>query len=133
MAEAAKLVEHRHGGVDLGLRRGLALVALDPVAPRFRDDAEETVRAGFALPLIRPVVGYWTVLCMSGMLIWMFPLVYALTRGGPGSATETISIYAYIRGFQEFDTSYIAAVVVVLAILFSVGLVVVLKRMAIAR
>ena len=32
----------------------LALViALDPVAPRFRDDAEETVRAGFALPLIR--------------------------------------------------------------------------------
>ena len=59
--------------------------------------------------------------------------VWQLTRGGPGSATETISIYAYIRGFQEFDTSYIAAVIVVLAILFSVGLVFALKRMAIAR
>jgi multiple sugar transport system permease protein len=47
--------------------------------------------------------------------------------------TETISIYAYIRGFQEFDTSYIAAVVVLLMILFSAILVFTLKKMEIAR
>ena len=84
------------------------------------------------LPAIRPVM--MIALLIRGLdLIRLFDSVWQLTRGGPGSATETISIYAYIRGFQEFDTSYIAAVVVVLAILFSVGLVVVLKRMAIAR
>lgn len=84
------------------------------------------------LPAIRPVM--MIALLIRGLdLVRLFDSVWQLTRGGPGSATETISIYAYIRGFQEFDTSYIAAVVVVLAILFSVGLVLVLKRMAIAR
>jgi multiple sugar transport system permease protein len=66
-------------------------------------------------------------------LIRMFDIVWQLTRGGPGSLTETISIYAYIRGFQEFDTSYIAAVVVLLMILFSAILVFTLKKMEIAR
>ena len=27
-------------------------------------------------------------------------------RGGPGTMTETISIYTYVQGFQQFETSY---------------------------
>ena len=38
------------------------------------------------------------------------------------AATETISIYAYIRGFQEFDTSYVGAIVVVLQIALGWGM-----------
>lgn len=84
------------------------------------------------LPAIRPVM--MIALLIRGLdLVRIFDSVWQLTRGGPGSATETVSIYAYIRGFQEFDTSYIAAVVVLLAILFSVILVTALKRMEIAR
>ena len=84
------------------------------------------------LPAIWPVM--MIALLIRGLdLVRLFDSVWQLTRGGPGSATETISIYAYIRGFQEFDTSYIAAVIVVLAILFSLVLVFLLKRMAIAR
>ena len=66
-------------------------------------------------------------------LIRLFDIVWQLTRGGPGSATETISIYIYIRGFQEFDTSYVGAMVVVLLVLFTAALVAALKRMEIAR
>ena len=63
----------------------------------------------------------------------MFDIVWQLTRGGPGSATETISIYAYIRGFQEFDTSYVGAIVVVLIVCLSALLMLALRRMEIAR
>ncbi|MGH6874496.1 MAG: carbohydrate ABC transporter permease, partial [Aestuariivirgaceae bacterium] len=68
------------------------------------------------LPAIRPVM--MIAILIRGLdLVRVFDIVWQLTRGGPGSLTETISIYAYIRGFQEFDTSYIAAVVVLLIII----------------
>jgi multiple sugar transport system permease protein len=106
-------------------REQLDAAAIDGASP-WRTFREVT------LPAIRPVM--MIAILIRGLdLIRLFDSVWQLTRGGPGSATETISIYAYIRGFQEFETSYIAAVVVVLAIVFSAGLVLVLKRMAIAR
>lgn len=84
------------------------------------------------LPAILPVM--LIALLIRGLdLIRLFDIVWQLTRGGPGTATETISIYAYIRGFQEFDTSYVGAVVVVLIIGLSALLIAALKRMEIAR
>jgi len=35
----------------------------------------------------------------------LFDLVYIITEGGPGSATETLSVYVYRQGFQYFRTS----------------------------
>ncbi|MGH2376080.1 MAG: ABC transporter permease, partial [bacterium] len=47
-----------------------------------------------------------------------------LTAGGPGAATEFISVYLYRIAFKFFDLSYAAAiglyVVVVASVLFSV-------------
>ena len=84
------------------------------------------------LPAIMPVM--MIALLIRGLdLIRTFDIVWQLTRGGPGNATETISIYAYIRGFQQFDTSYVGAIVVVLIIGLSALLIVALKRMEIAR
>ena len=84
------------------------------------------------LPAIRPVM--MIALLIRGLdLVRIFDAVWQLTRGGPGSATETVSIYAYVRGFQEFDTSYIAAVVVLLTLVFSAILVFTLRRMEIVR
>ena len=45
-------------------------------------------------------------------LFRLFDVVWALTRGGPGTMTETVSIYAYVQGFQQFETSYAAAMAV---------------------
>jgi multiple sugar transport system permease protein len=84
------------------------------------------------LPAIWPVM--MIALLIRGLdLVRVFDIVWQLTRGGPGSFTETISIYAYIRGFQEFDTSYVGAMVVVLIILLSAVLMFALKRMEVAR
>ncbi|MEL6962103.1 MAG: sugar ABC transporter permease [Pseudomonadota bacterium] len=84
------------------------------------------------LPAIRPVLAI-ALLIRSLDLIRLFDVVWALTRGGPGTMTETISIYAYVQGFQQFETSYTAAVAIMIIILLSVIVIFVLKRMEIAR
>ena len=71
------------------------------------------------LPAIMPVM-IIALLIRALDLFRIFDVVWQLTRGGPGTTTETISIFMYIRGFQSFDTSYTAALVVVLLILLSV-------------
>jgi multiple sugar transport system permease protein len=59
--------------------------------------------------------------------------VWQVTRGGPGTATETISIYMFVRGFEQFETSYVAAQVVLLSILLSLIIVSALRRLKVAR
>ncbi|MGB3375742.1 MAG: sugar ABC transporter permease [Microbacterium sp.] len=66
------------------------------------------------LPLLKSVVGYWSVLCASGVLIWMFPLIYALTRGGPGNATMLPEFLVFLTTFQFLDRGYGAAIGIVL-------------------
>lgn len=83
----------------------------------------------FALPLIRPVVGYWTVLCMSGMLIWMFPLVYALTRGGPGSATMLPEYLVFITTFEFLNRGKGAAIGMALFVFVAVISTFVVRQM----
>jgi multiple sugar transport system permease protein len=77
------------------------------------------------LPAIRPVLMI-VVIIRALDLMRLFEIVWALTRGGPGTQTETLSIYVYLRGFQEFDTSYTAAmafaVVAILALVTFVAL-----------
>ena len=84
------------------------------------------------LPAIRPVVAI-AVLIRALDLFRLFDIVWALTRGGPGTMTETISIYLYIQGFQQFETSYAAAMAFLVVALLSVGVVLALKRMEVAR
>ncbi|MGH6896194.1 MAG: carbohydrate ABC transporter permease [Geminicoccaceae bacterium] len=85
-----------------------------------------------SLPAIWPVM--MIALLIRGLdLVRLFDVVWQLTRGGPGSVTETISIYMYIRGFQEFETSYTGAMVVVLLVLLSAVVIFALRRMEIAR
>lgn len=39
----------------------------------------------------------------------LFDIVYIITEGGPGSATETIAVFLYRNAFQFFKTSYSSA------------------------
>ena len=41
-----------------------------------------------------------------------FDLPYVMTGGGPGGATETISLYAYQNYFRYLDFGYGSAIVV---------------------
>jgi multiple sugar transport system permease protein len=49
------------------------------------------------LPAIWPVMAI-AILIRSLDLVRIFDVVWALTAGGPGTMTETISIYAYVQG-----------------------------------
>ncbi len=84
------------------------------------------------LPAIRPVL--MIALLIRGLdLFRIFDAVWQLTRGGPGTRTETISVFMYIQGFQGFETSYVAAMVVVLALVLSTLVMVALRRVGIDR
>jgi multiple sugar transport system permease protein len=84
------------------------------------------------LPVIKPVV-IIALLIRALDLFRIFDIIWAMTKGGPGSVSETISIYAYVRAFVEFDTSYASAIAFIVIILLSIIVVIALKRVEIAR
>src|SRR5919112_1276669 len=61
------------------------------------------------LPAIWPVMAI-ALLIRSLDLARIFDVIWALTEGGPGTMTETISIYTYVQGFKQFETSYTGAI-----------------------
>ena len=84
------------------------------------------------LPAIWPVMAV-AILIRGLDLFRLFDIVWALTKGGPGTMTETISIFTYVKGFQQFDTSYTAAVALMIIVLLTVVVTLALKRVQLAR
>ena len=75
------------------------------------------------LPLIMPTI-FLYMLVSTVTTISIFGFIYALTRGGPGNATEIIGIYIYNQSFTAFQLGYGAAVAVVTLVISTViGLV----------
>jgi multiple sugar transport system permease protein len=75
------------------------------------------------LPLLLPVIGI-AVIIRSIETFKIFDPVYILTRGQPGGATETISMFMYNGAFVYFRMGYIAAAaLIVLAIVASISTV----------
>jgi multiple sugar transport system permease protein len=72
------------------------------------------------LPLLLPVIVI-ALLIRSIETFKIFDPVYILTRGGPGAATETISMFMYNGAFVYFRIGYIAAAaLLVLVIVISI-------------
>lgn len=60
------------------------------------------------LPMLAPVIVIAFVI--RGMeVVKLFDEVFMLTRGGPGTSTETISLYIYKLAFNDFQLAYGAA------------------------
>ena len=91
-----------------------------------------TVFFRISLPAIWPVMAI-ALIIRTLDLVRLFDIVWILTRGGPGTLTETTSIYIYHRGFQQFQTSYTGATVFLIVILLSAVIITVLRRMKVAR
>jgi multiple sugar transport system permease protein len=84
------------------------------------------------LPAIWPVMAI-AILIRGLDLVRLFDIVWGLTQGGPGTMTETISIYTYALGFKQFETSYTAAIAFLVIAMLTVVVTWALKRMEIAR
>ncbi|WP_236033805.1 carbohydrate ABC transporter permease [Belnapia mucosa] len=70
------------------------------------------------LPLLGPTLVTAAVL-RSVDLLRFFDVIYITTQGGPGTASTTLNIMAYRRGFEFFDIGYASAIMVTLsAIIF---------------
>ena len=57
------------------------------------------------LPLAMPVI-ITVVLLRTIDAFKVFDTVYILTGGGPGTATEMLNFYIYLKGFRAFDLGY---------------------------
>src|SRR6185369_9903604 len=78
------------------------------------------------LPLLKPAI--LIVLLLRTMdLLRVFDQIFILTEGGPGFATETISLYIYRAAFRFSDFGYAAAMSFVLLALTNVISVAYLK------
>jgi multiple sugar transport system permease protein len=84
------------------------------------------------IPAIKPVIAI-AVLIRGLDLFRIFDIIWALTEGGPGSMTETVSLYTYVIGFSQFDTSYTAAVAFLVVALLTVVVTFVLRRMELVK
>jgi len=73
------------------------------------------------MPTLKPVIIVAFVI-RAMEIIKLFDEVFMLTRGGPGSATETISLYIYKLAFNDFQLAYGAAAAF-LVLLGALGLI----------
>jgi multiple sugar transport system permease protein len=64
-------------------------------------------------PLLQPTFAV-VVLFRVIDSIRAFPLIYVMTEGGPGFATEATNFYAYREGFTYSDVGYSSAMVVIM-------------------
>lgn len=60
------------------------------------------------LPLLKPIIVV-ALLIRTIDVVKLFDIVWVLTQGGPGTHTETLSVYIYLKSFFYFDTGYAAA------------------------
>lgn len=63
----------------------------------------------------------------------IFDTLYIMTGGGPGVATETISVYIYKVTTQDLIWGYVAAIALAILVVLSIVAILAMKRMARAR
>ncbi|MBL8152869.1 MAG: sugar ABC transporter permease [Anaerolineae bacterium] len=81
------------------------------------------------IPVMRPIIVI--ALLIRGLdIIKLFDLVYVMTEGGPGTATETVSHYIYVLGFEFFRMGYGAAAAYLLLIVLSILVALLLRRLS---
>ncbi|MGW5193977.1 carbohydrate ABC transporter permease [Kribbella sp. NPDC004138] len=75
------------------------------------------------IPLISPTILFAAVVALINAM-QLFDQPYIMTKGGPGSATTTVTIAMYQKGFQNLQFGYGSAIAIVLlaAILVITGL-----------
>lgn len=80
-----------------------------------------------ALPRIKTVIaiaiGLRVIECFK-----IFDMLFVMTGGGPGVATESLSLFLYKRTFQDLEWSYVAAIGITVLVVLSVLTAVLMAR-----
>lgn len=68
------------------------------------------------LPLVMPFLFIAAMIRMIDA-VKSFDIIFAITQGGPGSASETVNLYLYSVAFSYYDLGYGSAIAVILFLL----------------
>jgi multiple sugar transport system permease protein len=99
------------------LLAGLAALPREPYEAA-RMEGAGAIRAfvHVTLPLLRPVIVV-TLLLRLIVAIRTYDLVYIMTRGGPGQATDLVSYFIYRQAFVSLDIGRACAMAVILLLI----------------
>lgn len=96
---------------------GLASLPTDPYEAAILDGANKwQMFRHITLPLVWPFIMVAAVIRVIDALK-AFDIIYVITLGGPGNASETINIMLYQTAFAYYDLGYGSAIVVVFFVL----------------
>jgi len=103
--------------VALVLLAGLRSLPKEPLEAALVDGASPLQRFfHVTLPLLRPVIGVVLILQTIAELR-TYDLVYVLTRGGPGAATDLLAYFIYRKAFLGLDLGGASALAYLLLLL----------------
>lgn len=112
------------------LSAGLQAIPPEPLeAARIDGAGAWRIFRDVTLPLLKPTI-LLALLLRAMDLVRIFDQIFILTQGGPGTATETVSLYIYRTAFRFSNFGYAAAMSFVLlaaTMLFSRGLMRVMR------
>jgi multiple sugar transport system permease protein len=96
---------------------GLASLPTEPYESAALDGANAWHQFRYiTLPLIVPFLMIAVMIRMIDALK-SFDIIFAITQGGPGTASETINLYLYSVAFAYYDIGYASAIAVVFFVL----------------
>ena len=88
-------------------------------AARIDGASEAGIFRHITLPLLKGVIAVALIFRMLEMLR-VFDVIYIVTYGGPGTATQVTNFYSYLVGFHYWDLGYASAIGWILVIILSV-------------
>ncbi len=92
---------------------GLAAIPAEPYESAQIDGATHwQVFRYISAPMIAPFIFIAAMIRMIDA-VKSFDIIFAITQGGPGTASETINLYLYSVAFVYYDVGYASAIVVV--------------------
>lgn len=99
---------------------GLQLLPQDPLEAAVIDGCTGIKMIRYiTIPLMKPTAFVCMFLAITESLN-MFPLIMSLTNGGPGHASENISLYIYNEAFKSHRMGYASALAVILTIIMTI-------------
>ncbi len=101
----------------LNFLAGLSMVPVEvEEAARLETSSSFTLLRYVQLPYLLPALTAVLIL-RSADVLKLFDMIFTMTRGGPGAATELISIYIQRVGFRVFDMGTASAQAILLLII----------------
>jgi len=99
--------------ITLIVLAGLAALPSEPYEAALVDGAStlQSIRL-ITLPLLQPtILAAMTLRAIDAFKT--YDIIYTMTQGGPGYATETLNIYSFVLGFQYFQMGKASALLII--------------------